>query len=561
METTQEKNSPWLKNYPTEVSKTLSYSVFPLYKILDDSARNYPENTALIFYNRKISYKELEALSDKFAKALQDLGFKKGDRAALLLPNSPQFVIAFYGVLKAGGIISALNPLYTPAELEMILADLQPQLMISLKTFLPKIQEMKNRNLIPWLITSDIGDYLPVHLRILMKIKEIFNAELWKINRCRLLEVKKHSLSKLIEKSGEDYDESEINPQSDYAVLMYTSGTTGNPKGVPLTHFNLAANLSQIYEFVKQSIRPGNEVQLGVLPFFHIYGLNFVLNFSIKEGFSLVLFPRFQTKTVCQAISKYKITILPGVPAIFSAINRRCEENPGKYDLSSIRFCGSGASACPIALIEKVKNLFKKPLIEAYGLTETSPVTHMNPPSGRQKPGSIGLPLPNTQCLIVDPATGQELGIGETGVLLIKGPQIFSGYWNNEEASRKAINPEGWFYTKNMAIMDEDGYFYIQGRIDDMINIGGEKVWPPEVEEILKSHPKITDAAVVGKKDEHYGQVVKAFVVAKEKISEEEIIEFAKEKLVKYKLPREIEFISQIPKSYLGKTLYHVLRK
>ncbi len=198
METTQEKNSPWLKNYPTEVSKTLSYPVFPLYKILDDSAANYPKNTALIFYGRKTSYKELDSLTNKFAKALQGLGFKKGDRAALLLPNSPQFVIAFYGVLKAGGIISALNPLYTPAELEMIIDNLRPHLMISLKTFLPKIQEMKNRNLIPWLITSDISDYLPVHLRVLMKIKEIFSAELWKINRCQLSGTEKHSLSKLI---------------------------------------------------------------------------------------------------------------------------------------------------------------------------------------------------------------------------------------------------------------------------------------------------------------------------------------------------------------------------
>jgi len=554
---------PWFKSYPKGVSYRLDYAQIPVFQVLKDSANNYPDNSALIFYGKELSYKELENLSNKFAKALQDLGIKKGDRIALLLPNCPQFVISFFAALKIGAIVSPLNPLYSSRELAELLDDSKAETVITLKRFFPKIDELKENNIfLKNIIITNIGDYLPFHLNILLGLKTFFQNIGKNIKTPDFNDKKIHRFKDLIESSDSDFEKVEINPEQDIAVLMYTSGTTGKPKGAMLTHFNLVANVFQIFEYLEDVIKVGEDVELGVLPFFHIYGLNFVMNFAIKSGFCIILFPEFHTKPVCEAIQKYKITIVPAIPAILSAILRLTKKQPGKYDFSSVRFWGSGADSCPVSVIREIEKLGKGTLVEAYGLTETSPVTHMNPPKGVQKPGSIGIPLSDTDHKIVHLQTRQELPQEEVGELLIRGPQVFKGYWENPKATQEVLDENGWFRTKDIVYVDEQGYVYIKGRVDDMINVRGEKVWPREIEEVLKKHKSIKDAAVIAIKHDYFGQAPKAFVITeKGKVSKQELIEFCKKELTKYKVPREIEFVNEIPKSHIGKTLHYVLRK
>lgn len=550
----------WFKSYPKNISRHLSYPDIPIFGYLDQSAVDYPDRTALMFYGAKISYRKLKELSDRFAYALQKLGINKGDRVVLLLPNCPQFVIAFYAVIKIGAIACPLNPLYTQKELTLLLNDSGAQTIISLKRFFLKIVGMKNQVSLEKIIVSDITDYFPLYLKILAKIKELPDN----IRNLKNRPKRQNAYNfKDLTKGPCLTQFSKIDVQEDPAILMYTSGTTGKPKGVVLTHFNIVSNLVQIFSYVKQSIRIGQEIQLGVLPFFHIYGLTFVLNFAVKGAFTLILFPKFQIKSIMKAIKQYKITIVPGVPAIFSAICNAYKKNPEKYDLSSVRFCGSGADPCPVSLIKEIKKLVKRPVIEAYGLTESSPVTHMNPLVGEQRAGSIGLPLPDTDAKILDSNTREEMPIGEPGELVIKGPQVFEGYWKNIETTRDTLSKEGWLHTKDIAFMDEQGYFYILGRLDDMINVKGEKVWPREIEEILKKHPGIEDAAVIGVKDNYSGQVPRAFIILRNEkdVEKKELIEFCKRSLAGYKVPRQIEFVSELPKSHLGKTLRRVLRR
>ena len=550
---------PWLKFYPQNISNHLEYSEMSLFRILDNTAKDYPDNIALIFYGKKIKYRKLKQWSDKFALALQSLGIQKGDRIVLLLPNCPQFAIAYYAALKIGAIVTFLNPLYTPKELNYILSDSQPKAIISLQSFSEKISKINNLPAI--IIFSDIVHYLPFSLKTLLRLKNILKKQR-EINK----ENNIYSFEKLLKKSSEKYQPIPIEPKHDTALLMYTSGTTGQPKGVEISHFNAITNLIQMSEWLKSVVNKGKETVLGVLPFFHIYGITTVLNFCILSGLSIVLFPEFHSKPIAKAIEKYKITFVPTVPAILSALYKVHKNNPKRYTFKSVKFWGTGASACPIDLITKIKGINKQAIfIEGYGLTETSPVIIMNPPAN-QKNGSIGIPFPDTECKIVDPATNQELGPGKIGELIVRGPQVFSKYWQNSQATNLAFDENGWFHTKDMALMDKDGYFYIKGRIDNMINVRGEKVWPQEIEKALEKHPAVKEAAVIGVPDEFFGQIPKAFIVLKDKADDQsklrqELIEFCKKYLTQYKIPKEIEFVDEIPKSHIGKKLYYILRK
>ncbi len=546
---------PWFQSYPEDISREIEFLNLNLPEILKKSARDFPSKTALSFYNEKVTYKEFEELSNRFASFLQGKGVKKGDRVAFFLPNTIQLAVGIYGALKTGAVASPLNPLYSKRELEEIVNDSSPEVLVSLKSFYPKVSKSLSGESVKHVVFTDLSSYLPFRLSSLLRLKRFFDRIKDGGRKKNLKGREIHNFEEILEEKG-TYREVELDPKEDLAFLMYTSGTTGSPKGVPLTHLNITSNLEQILTFIETSINKGNEVVLGVLPFFHIYGLNFALNFSVFQGFSLVLLPKFNTSPVCRALEREKVTIFPGVPAMFSAVCRAQEESGFKYDFSSVDFCGSGAAPCPISLIERVKKVMETTVIEAYGLTETSPITHMNPPSGEQRMGSIGLPLPETEAKIVK-MEGEE----ELGQLALKGPQVFNGYWRSDEDTRNSFK-DGWFLTGDTAVMDDDGYFYIQGRMDDMINVSGEKVWPKEIEDVIIEHPGVEDVAVVGAQGPLTGQIVRAFVVKKEKsLTKEKIKKFCEDKLAEYKTPQEVYFLSKLPKSHVGKTLHYVLKR
>ncbi len=551
----------WLENYPEGAGRELEPESYPLQEVLSASAKDYPDKEALVFYGQTHSFKELEGKSDRFASALQKMGVKKGDIVTLFLPNCPSFVIAFYGALKVGAVVSPLNPLYTKKELLQVMKDSGSRTIVALKIFSGRVAEIQDKLEIDNIILTDIGAYLPSHLGVLNSIKNLPKRVFQATKRAKLKNNGALDFEELIENSSSEPEKVSIEAKNDLALLMYTSGTTGDPKGVPLTHFNVTANLDQISALIGKATWPGKEVQFGALPFFHIYGLTFVLNYSMREGWTVVLFPEFHTKPACEAIEEYGITIVAGVPAIFSAIMGLIEKDPECFDISSIRFCGSGAASCPAEVLRKVKKITGEPIIEAYGLTESSPITHMNPPLGKQKVGSIGIPLPGTKVKIVHPESGEELPALHSGELMIKGPQLFRGYWNEPGLTKEMFDEDGWFHTKDIALMDADGYFYIQGRLDDMINISGQKVWPREIEEVLSKHPAVKEAAVIKVEDEKTGEAPKAFVVSKNGVEEEELLDFCRKHLTYYKLPKKIEKISEIPKSHLGKTLHYVLKE
>lgn len=556
---------PWFRSYPLDAPKNLTYPEFlNVDDLLISTALKMPDRTALIFYGKKISYRELDKLSDAFALALMRFGVKKGDRVALLLPNVPQFVIAYYGAMKAEAIVVPTNPLYTERELEHQLADSGSQTLVALDIFYPKIKNIWNKTCLRRVILTGIQDYLPWPKKMLYPIK-----------------AKKEGLWIRVKKTPPVYDFMELmrnnNPDLEHpcfrslharlqresespAQLQYTGGTTGLAKGAILTHNNLIANVWQCREWMTD-LRAGKEVFLGVIPFFHVYGLTACMNVGVSLGATMVLLPKFKTEDVLRAIQKYETTVFPGVQAMYLAINGNPETH--KYDLKSIRYCISGAGPLHQEVQEKFESITGAMVVEGYGLSEASPVTHVNPFSRiSRKIGSIGLPLPGTDAKIVDLETGSELGPDKPGELLIKGPQVMQGYWQRPEETAETLK-DGWLHTGDIAVMDENGFFSIVDRKKDMIKTGGENVYPREVEEVLFRHPKIKEAVVVGLPDpeKFRGEIIKVYVVLKENesASEQEILDFCSRELARFKIPRIIEFRKELPKTIVGKVLRRVL--
>jgi len=556
---------PWLRSYPLDAPKNFTYPEFlQVEDLLIKTALDMPNRTALIFYGKKISYRELNRLSDAFALALMRFGVKKGDRVALLLPNVPQFVIAYYGALKAEAIVVPTNPLYTERELEHQLADSGSQTLVALDIFYPKIKNVWNKTGLRRVILTGVRDYLPWLKKTLYPIK-----------------AKKEGLWIRVEKTPSVYDFMELirenNPDTEHlcfrslharlqrepespAQLQYTGGTTGLAKGAILTHNNLVANVWQCREWMTD-LRAGKEIFLGVIPFFHVYGLTACMNVGVSLGATLVLLPKFKTEDVLKAIQKYKTTVFPGIQAMYLAINGNPETR--KYNLKSIKYCISGAGPLHQEVQEKFESITGAMVVEGYGLSEASPVTHVNPFSRiSRKIGSIGLPLPGTDAKIVDLETGSELGPNQPGELLIKGPQVMQGYWHKPEETAETLK-DGWLHTGDIAVMDENGFFNIVDRKKDMIKTGGENVYPREVEEVLFRHPKIKEAVVVGLPDpeKFRGEIIKAYIILKENESpcEQEILNFCSRELAKFKIPRIIEFRKELPKTIVGKVLRRVL--
>jgi len=544
---------PWLTFYEREVPSHIDYPVIPLTRFYQNAACEYPDNTSMIFYGNKITYREgwdhIRALST----ALHKLGVNKGDRVSIYLPNSPQFVISFYAVLRLGGIVVQTNPMYVPRELEHILNDSEAETIITLDLLYDRVKAVKDKTRIKRIIVTSIKDFLPPHLKLLYPLQYIGKKK----PEIDYNEPGVYKFSDLLQTKSEKIDV-KIDPKEDIALFQYTGGTTGISKAAMLTHYNLVANTIQAVSWLSDH-EEGKEVLMAVLPFFHVYGMTVGMNFAIYLASTLILVPRFNVKEVVKLLAKYKVTLFPGAPTIYIAVINY--KDVKKYDLTSIKACISGSAPLPVKVKEDFEKLTGAKLVEGYGLSEASPVTHCNPIYGLNKPGSIGIPFPDTDAKIVDLETGEkEMPVGEAGELIVKGPQIMKGYWNMPEETARVLR-NGWLYTGDIARMDKDGYFYIVDRKKEMIIASGYNIYPREIEEVLYRHPKIKEAAVVGIPSGYRGETVKAYIVLKEgeTATDDEIKQYCRENLARYKVPEIIEFRDELPRSAVGKVLKRVL--
>jgi long-chain acyl-CoA synthetase len=550
-----EAERPWLKFYEAGVSPSLTYPDTTLGNVLAKTAEKYADHTALLFYGKKITYGELDALANRFARALTGLGVQKGDRVALMLPNIPQMVMAYYGTLRTGAIVVTTNPLYHEHELEVQLKDSGAETLVAVDMYYPVISRVLSKTGVKHLILCGIRDFLPFPKNLLYPIKAKIEKHWVSVPRVPPI----HDFVGLLrDESGAAVD-MPVSPD-DTALFQYTGGTTGIPKGAVLTHRNLVVNAVQCREWL--TVRnEGEERVLAALPFFHVYGMTAAMNLGVLIGAELILIPKFHTKDVLEAIQKHRPTLFPGIQAMYLAIGNYPEIH--KYDLTSLKVALSGAGPLMREVQEQFEHLTKAKIIEGYGLSEASPVTHSNPIFGKRKVCSIGLPWPDVDARIVDIETGEKtLPAGEAGELVVKGPQVMKGYWNKPGETALALR-NGWLHTGDIAKMDEEGYFYIVDRIKDMIKTVGENVYPREVEEVLFMHPKVKEAVVVGLPHEKFlGEKIKAYIVLKEGVTAtpEEIIQYCREQLSKFKVPKEIEFRDQLPKTLVGKVLRRVLR-
>lgn len=529
------------------------YPEISLGETLRKSASTSPDQVAIAYFGTRLTFKDLDGLVDKFAEALQDLGVEKGDRIGIYLPNIPQFVIAYYGTLRVGGIVVACSPLYKEKEIAHILKDSSAKVLVAWDKLYPIVEAVRHETKLTSILTTSVRDYLPSILRLLSPLKGVKSYSCPGSKDMKVLLAESYGQPKPVQ----------IEPRKDLALLQYTGGTTGIPKGAMLTHYNLVVNAEQVKAW--GGLRPGEDVHLSVLPFFHIFGMTVAMNAPIYTGSTMILLPDPRDiPGVIKAIEKYRPTIFCGVPTMYIALINRPDIR--KHNLRSIRLCISGASALPLEVQRKFEALTGGRLVEGYGLTETSPVTHVNPLDDPQKnrSGSIGMPVSDTEAKIVDLETGDhDLPMGQAGELVIRGPQVMMGYWNKPDENKMALRND-WFYTGDIASMDRDGYFTIVDRKKDMIDVSGYKVWPREVEERLFEHPAIQEAAVVGIPDARSGEAVKAFVVLKKesegKVTAEEIFDFCKQKIASYKAPKIVEFRKELPKTPVGKVLRRELK-
>jgi len=531
----------------------------PLFDLVSATAARDPKKTCIRFQGASMTYAQVDDLSSRFATALVSLGVTKGDRVAIFMPNVPQFVLAYFGILKAGGVIVPCSPLYKAKELEFQLKDSGASVIVAANDIVKENDlfasvDACRRNLDLKVITASLTDYLPSAKRAFAGLAGVKNVK---------REGTTGAFSDLVAKSEPLPRFADVDPRKDVAVLQYTGGTTGVAKGAMLTHANLYLNAAVIAAWFPLS---KDDIALGVLPFFHIYGMTAAMNAPLYAGGSIVLLPRFEVEAVMETIQKEKITSFCGVPTMYIAVIHHPDLK--NFSLRTVRGCISGGAALPTAVSKSFGELTGGTLVEGYGLSEASPVTHCNPigQGTSLREGSIGIPLPFTDAEIVgmDDAS-KRLGIGEVGELAVKGPQVMLGYWNNKGETENVLTKDGWLLTGDVAKMDADGYFYVVDRKKDMIDVSGLKVYPREVEELLFTHPGVKEAAVVGMPDDYRGEAVSAYVVlkpeARGKATEEEIIQFCRANLATYKAPRKVTFVDELPKTLIGKVLRRRLRE
>lgn len=544
---------PWLSSYDEGVPKTLEYPEKTLSGLLEQMAERFPEHPFIHFFGTKMTYREVNEKVDQFANLLAAEGIKPGDRVALYLPNCPPCVIAFFGVLRAGAILTQLNPLYSSSETAHQLKDSGAKHVIALDRFVPILREVASDCGLKKVWVTRINDYFPIPLKWLYPLKAK-KEKIW-------VDWPTEPLFTGFKAELEKFPKTPVKvplKMDDTALLQYTGGTTGVAKGVILTHRNLTANAYQCKVWFP-GLPDGKEVFMLAIPIFHCYGMTAGMTFALVTGASMVLIPKFEVKMVLKAVDKFGVTIFPGVQAIYLAINNYPEV--GKYNVRSIKACISGAGPLHEEVQRKFEELTGGKLVEGYGLTEASPVTHCNPIYGKRKMGKIGLPFVGTDCKIVDVETGKkDLPMGEVGEIVLRGPQVMKGYWNHPEETAMVLK-DGWLYTGDIGTMDADGFFNIVDRKKDMVKVGGENVYPRDVEEVLFKHPMVLDCVAAGVPDEKLVDKIKAYIVLKPGCSAkpEEIIEFCKGKLAKYKVPREVEFRESLPKNMVGKMLRRLL--
>ena len=546
---------PWLKFYEPHVPEHLDYPETTMPAVLEETARKYPDHTALIFNNAEISFREYNEAVDRFAAALQGLGVKKGDRVAVHLLNCPQFPIAYYAALRIGGIVVPCNPVYTAREMRHQLKDSGAEVIVTLSMMYPIIKQIRAETKLRHVIVANIKTYLPPLLRILFTLfKEKKGGHRVDISG----DANTYWFTDVLAKGPARPQPVELS-WDDTAVLMYTGGTTGISKGAELTHQNILVNAQQCKVWI--SAGEAEDISLTALPLYHSFAMTTCMNMDTLIGAAMLLIPNPRDlEDVLKNITKHKPTFYPGVPAMYVAINNYPDLS--KYDVGSIKACVSGAAGLPVEVQKRFQELTGAKLVEGYGLSEATPVTHANPIYGENRVGTIGVPWPDTEVKIVDVETGEQvLGAGEAGELCVHGPQVMKGYWNMPEETANTLR-EGWLYTGDIAVMDEDGYFKIVDRKKDMIlGAGGFNVYPREIEDVLYEHPKVLEVAAAGIPVAGKGERVKVYVVLKEgeTATEEEIIAFCRENLAPYKVPKFVEFRTDLPKTMVGKILRRVL--
>ncbi len=545
----------WLKNYEPDVSHSIEYPELSLYEMYKSVAERYPDNKAVSFMGREFTYRELLVLIDAFAAALQGLGVKKGDRVAIHLPNCTQFPIAFYGALSIGAIAVPCNLMYVAREMAYQLKDSGAGTIITMTRFYRMVKDIRKQTELKNIIVTSIKDYFPPALRLLYTAAR----EKKEGDRVRI-SPEDHRFLELMRANRDKKPVPVKVAPGDRAAYMYTGGSTGVSKGAILQHRNILANTRQMTAWMP-TFEEGKEILLAILPFFHAYGITMALNMPLFVGSKVVMLPRFVLKDVLKTIHREKPTLLPGVPTMYVAINNAPDLH--RYDIKSIKICMSGAAPLPAEVRRQFETNTGGKLVEGYGLSEASTLTHANPIFGKNIAGSVGLPVPDTDVRIMDLETGEtEMPLGEPGEICVRGPQVMEGYHNMPEETGRNLR-DGWLYTGDIGRMDGEGYTYIIDRKKDMVIAGGYNIYPRDIEEVLFTHPKIMEAAVTGIKDPYRGETLKAYVVLKEgeTATAGEIIEFCKANLAAYKVPELVEFRTELPKSMVGKIMRRILRE
>ncbi len=554
---------PWLAHYEAGVPAHIDYPAISLHQVLEDSAGKYPDGLAIKLVLRyagpftvgvRLSYQQLSDQVNRFAAALAALGVRKGDRVALMLPNLPQFVIGFYGILRLGAVVVNTNPIYTAREMAHQFGDAGTETVVLHSPAYPRLKEIQARTPVKRIIVADVPEYVPGPFAILVE-RALRRAGL-------MVDVPEgngvYRFKPLLDAHPEAPPSAGPEPD-DVALFQYTGGTTGVPKAAMLTHRNLVINTIQLRRWMI-ALEEGKERILGAIPFFHVYGMTVGMNLAIYLGSTLVMVPNPRDVVhVMTTIQRERVTMLPGVPTMYMAIINH--PTVRKYDLRSVKACISGAAPLPMDVQTRFGEITGGRLVEGYGLTEAAPVTHCNPVYGQRKAGSIGLPLPDVEARIMDYETFVEKPVGEQGELWVRGPQVMKGYWNMPDETAVAITEDGWLRTGDIARMDDEGYFYLVDRLKDIIIVSGFNVIPREVEEVLYEHPKVQEAVVAGVPDLRRGETVKAYIVLKagQTATPEEITRFCAERLASYKVPKHVEFRSELPKTQVGKFLRRAL--
>lgn len=544
---------PWLRAYPKSVRWDTRFTPRPLYRLLEDATEKYPDQIAIDYLGKEYSYAKLNDMIDRVARGLMEQGVKRETRVGIFMPNCPQFVIAYYAILKAGGTVVNFNPLYSESEVAHQIKDAQVEIMFTLnmRILYPKLKPHIGEGKLRKVVVGFFQEALPLSKAALYTVAKAKDIILPPRNKYHI------TLNELL--SNEPLSEEEkpdILPSEHMAVIQYTGGTTGVPKGAVLTHENLYVNTVQCRIWMEAGgLVPGQERMLAVLPFFHVFSMTVALNLGIASGMTIIPHPRFELKRVLADIQEKKPTLFPGVSTLYATINNY--KHLDKYDLTSIKMCISGGGPLPLEVKQQFEKLTKCRLVEGYGLTESSPVTHCNPLVGEEKEGKIGPPLPGTICEIVSLEDRETvLGVGETGEICIRGPQVMQGYLNKPEETMNVLRG-GRLHTGDIGLMDEDGYFQIVDRLKEMIIVGGYNVYPRNVEEVIYQHEAVAECAVVGLDHPRRGQMIKAYVVLKEKaqLSDGDLKEFLRDRITRYAVPHAVEFRKELPKSMIGKIL------